>query len=252
MKITIIGSGNVATVLAKTMFSKGHTIVNIAARDEDAGKALANIVQANYTKINALDKSVDIIIIAVADKSIGEIASQLDKTNAIVVHTAGSVSIDLLQNKFDNYGVIYPLQSLRKDMVDIPEIPFLLEANNSFTSSILNTFCKSLSNTVSFITENERLYLHTSAVFVNNFTNYLYSEVYQLCQDNKINFNLLLPLIKETANRVEHQSPLDMQTGPAKRNDTVTIEKHLKLLDKYPKVKEIYAFISERITKMYS
>ena len=251
MKITIIGTGNVATVFAKLAFAAGNTIVQIIGRNEAAGKSLAQKVNANYSDIENINPTVDIIIIAVADNAIADIVIKLVPTNAIVVHTAGSVSINVLAHKFENYGIIYPLQSLRKDMETIPEIPLLLEANNATTYGMLENFSKTISKTVAAITENERLHLHTAAVIVNNFTNYLYAEAYQLCQANKINFDLLLPLIKETANRVEHASPLEMQTGPAKRNDTVTIDKHLTLLEKYPSIKSVYAFLSDKILGMY-
>jgi predicted short-subunit dehydrogenase-like oxidoreductase (DUF2520 family) len=251
MNITIIGSGNVATVLAKLIIANGHTIVNIAARNVTAGNELAKTVHAKYCSIENLNPAVDIIILAVADNAIAEMVMHIKPSNVIVVHTAGSVSINVLGHKFENYGVMYPLQSLRKDMIAIPTIPLLLEANNPDTYKVLENFCKTLSNTVSPITENERLHLHTAAVIVNNFTNYLYAEAYQLCQANTINFDLLQPLIQETANRVAHKSPLEMQTGPAKRNDTATIEKHLQVLEKNVELQSLYKFISDRIIQAY-
>jgi predicted short-subunit dehydrogenase-like oxidoreductase (DUF2520 family) len=251
MNITIIGSGNVATVIAKLAFANGHTIINVAARNEASGILLAKEVHATYCSIDKLNTAVDIIIIAVADNAIANMARQIMPSKAIVVHTAGSVSIQVLGHKFENYGVMYPLQSLRKEMDIIPEIPLLLETNNAETYKVLESFCKTLSKTVSPITETERLNLHTAAVMVNNFTNYLYASAYQLCEANKINFDLLQPLIQETANRIAHKSPMEMQTGPAKRNDVETIDKHLILLEKYPEMQKMYKFISDRIVELY-
>jgi predicted short-subunit dehydrogenase-like oxidoreductase (DUF2520 family) len=251
MNISIIGSGNVATVIAKLAFASGHSIVNIAARNEAQGNFLAKEVHATYSSIDKLNPAVDIIIIAVADNAIANMAMQIMPSKAIVVHTAGSVSMQVLGHKFENYGVMYPLQSLRKEMDIIPEIPLLLETNNAKTYHVLETFCKTLSKTVSPITEDQRLHLHTAAVMVNNFTNYLYASAYQLCEANKINFDLLQPLIQETANRIAHKSPMEMQTGPAKRNDVETIDKHLILLEKYPEMQKMYKFISDRIVELY-
>lgn len=251
MNVTIIGTGNVATVFAKLAFANGHNIVEIVGRNEDAAKILADAVSAKSVYLDNISTVTELIIIAVADNAISDIVIQLKPTNAIVVHTAGSVSINVVANKFDNFGVMYPLQSLRKEMVEIPEIPLLIEANHADTYNRLEEFCKTLSKTVSSITETERLNLHTAAVIVNNFTNYLYSEAYELCQANKLNFDLLLPLIKETANRVEHKSPLEMQTGPAKRNDKTTIEKHLVLLEKYPSIRKMYAYMTDLILNKY-
>ncbi len=250
MKITIIGTGNVATVFAKLAFANDHNIVEIIGRNETEGLLLAKKVKATFSTIQNINAATDLIIIAVTDDAISNIVPQLKSLNAIVVHTAGSVSINVLANKFENFGVLYPLQSLRKDMVTIPEIPLLLEANTAETYDTLETFAKTLSKTVSPITETERLYLHTAAVIVNNFTNYLYSEAYQLCKAKKINFDLLIPLIKETANRVEHASPLEMQTGPAKRNDTTTINKHIKILENHPHLQKTYLYITDKIISL--
>ena len=251
MNISIIGTGNVATVFAKLAYRHNYNIVQIVGRNESEGTALAKTVSATYTNLQGEIEQVDLIIIAVSDNALPILVDELILPQTIIVHTAGSVSINIFKDKFDNYGVMYPLQSLRKNMVAFPDIPLLVEANNENTYAVIETFAKALSSIVRPITEKERLSLHIAAVFANNFTNYIYSETYQFCEAEKLDFNLLMPLIKETANRIDFKSPIEMQTGPARRNDEGTIAKHLLLLEKYPSLKTLYEFITKRIKKFY-
>ena len=251
MNISIIGTGNVATVFAKLAYRHKYNIVQIIGRNESEGTALAKTVSATFTNLQEEIWDVDLIIIAVSDNALPILVDELNLPQTIIVHTAGSVSINIFKDKVVNYGVLYPLQSLRKNMDEIPTIPFLLEANNETTYKTLEIFAKTLSPIVSPITEKQRLSLHIAAVFASNFTNYIYAETYQFCEAEKIDFNLLLPLIKETANRIVDKSPLEMQTGPARRNDEGTIAKHLMLLEKYPGIKNLYEYLTDGIKMLY-
>ena len=252
MNISIIGTGNVATVFAKLAYRHKYNIIQVIGRNETEGAALAKTVFASFTNLQGEIKNVDLIIIAVSDNALPILVDELILPQTIIVHTAGSVSINIFKDKIDNYGVLYPLQSLRKNMEDFPAIPLLIEANNEKTYTVIETFSKTLSNIVKPITEKERLSMHIAAVFANNFTNYIYAETYQFCEAEKLDFNLLMPLIKETVNRIEKKSPLEMQTGPAKRNDSETMIKHLQVLDNYISMSNLYQILSNGIKELFS
>jgi predicted short-subunit dehydrogenase-like oxidoreductase (DUF2520 family) len=248
MKISIVGSGNVATVLARLAIQKGHTIQQIVSRNTEARRALANEVDASYIFAkDQIDINIDLVVVAIADNAIPDGIADLQFEDVAVVHTAGSISMHELAKNSSNYGVLYPLQSLRKEMESIPPIPFLIEANNENTLDIIETFARTLSDDVQIETEENRFRLHAAAVIVSNFTNYLYGVAETFCKEEDIDFNLLKPLIKETAIRIEHNSPLDVQTGPAKRGDIVTLSKHLRLLDKHPKLRVLYTRMTDGI-----
>ena len=248
MNVSIIGSGNVATVLAKLCVQKGHKINQILARNRKAAQELAEEVGGHAADLDVyLGVSSDIIIIALSDNSLSKVLEGFYFKDIPVVHTAGAVSIHLLKNIADNYGVLYPLQSLRKEMTVIPQIPFLIEANNEGTLRFIQHFANSLSDNVKEEGEDNRLKLHVAAVVVNNFTNYLYTLAEDFCKKENIDFNLLKPLIKETAERIQDCSPGVLQTGPAVRNDLGTIEKHFNLLNKYPKLHDIYIHLTKDI-----
>jgi predicted short-subunit dehydrogenase-like oxidoreductase (DUF2520 family) len=248
MNISIIGSGNVATVLSKLAIKKGHFIKQIIARNEISGNRLATEVNASYISMQGLlDKNIDLCIICLSDNAFPEAIDGINFGSIPIFHSAGSVTKDVLSSSSKNYGVLYPLQSLRKEMETIPVIPFLIEANNDATFILIETFAKTLSDIVQKETEDKRLRLHASAVVVSNFTNYIYGMAETYCLNEKVDFSLLKPLIKETAERIQHNSPHAVQTGPAVRRDITTLEKHLQLFNPYPKMKILYTRMTDGI-----
>ncbi len=248
MNITFVGSGNVATVLARLCEEKGHTIKQVITRNKIAGEEFAKEFKCYKVNFDELPgKDADLVIVALSDNSLPEAINNLDFGSVPVVHTAGSCGMGVLENMSKNFGVLYPLQTLRKEMEIVPEIPFLIEGNNEETIEFIKTFAGTLSKTVTIQNAEQRLRLHASAVIVNNFTNYLFSVAEKFCIDEKVDFNLLLPLIKQTAARVQNHSPLSMQTGPAVRGDITTLDKHLRLLTEYPKLRTLYMRLTDGI-----
>lgn len=248
MKISLIGSGNVATSFAKLITKADHKIVQVFSRNLDNAKLLAEEYGATYSNYNEnAHAEADLFIIATADHSFTDLLPQFKIQNRLIVHTAGSVSIDILQEVSQNYGVIYPLQTLHKHIKELPEIPLLIDANNEKNMNIIQQFAKSVSTNVTIVHDQERFTLHTAAVIVNNFTNHLYTIAENYCKAEQANFNLLKPLILETANRIMLYSPKDVQTGPAIRKDIKTLDKHLRLLNKYPKLRTTYMRLTDGI-----
>lgn len=250
MNVSIIGSGNVAAVLARLCLQKGHTIQQILARNTEAAQELAQEVGGRADNIcTYIPLESDLIIVALSDHSLPQALAELYFKGVPVVHTAGAVSIHVLKNNADNYGVLYPLQSLRKEMGTIPPIPFLIEANNENTFQFIQNFAATLCDNVIDANEAYRLKLHAAAVVVNNFTNYLYILAEDFCKKENVDFDLLKPLIKETAERIQDRSPGLLQTGPAVRNDITTIKKHLELISGYPELMNIYELLTVGIKK---
>ncbi|MDB5200890.1 MAG: protein of unknown function DUF2520-containing protein [Ferruginibacter sp.] len=248
MKISLIGSGNVGSVLGRLMKEHGHTIVQVMSRDSQHASNLANLLNAEASDFSGIvNQTAELIVIAVADAGIHNVLPQITANNRLVVHTAGSVSKDVLQKYSSNYGVLYPLQSLRKEMDQIPPIPFLVDGSDEGCIVFLEEFARSLSSSVQRTTDEERLKLHTAAVIVSNFTNHLYAIAEDFCTKESLDFNMLKPLIMETAHRIQHASPAAVQTGPAVRKDIQTLDKHLRLLVNYPKLKTTYMRLTDSI-----
>ena len=249
MEIVIIGSGNVAAVLGRKFKAAGHHILQIVSRNASAASELAyewNTVSSNY--LSAVNHHAEIYLIAVPDDAINEVVKDMKLPGKIVAHTAASVSMEVLKKVTNHYGVFYPLQSLRKDMKILPEIPIFFEGSDDLTKKKLQALAHSIANEkVAEAGEDARLKLHVAAVIVSNFTNYLYALAEDYCRKEGIDFKQLLPLIEETANRVKDISPKQAQTGPAIRQDDETVQKHLVLLQNYPPLKKIYVLMTESI-----
>lgn len=250
--ITFIGAGNVATHLAKSFFSKGLSISKVYSKNIENARLLAQAINAK--PCNSLDNLYEqnhIYFVCVKDDVIEEVISQLSIQNNLVVHTSGSVGIDVFVNKnINNYGIFYPLQTFSKDKtVNISEVPFCIEGNNSATENELVDLAKCLSNNVQLINSEQRKHLHLAAVFACNFSNYMYAIADDLLQQNNLDLNLLKPLITETANKIKDNPPKAMQTGPAKRNDQEVIKKQLEMLANKPEYKELYQLITNNIIK---
>ena len=245
MRVTLIGSGNIATVLGKKIMESGHTIVQVHSRNTGHAKALADELSAEA--LDEVADNVDMYIVAVSDDALQNITSWMKPLKGFVVHTAGSVSIDVLKDISDNYGVLWPLQSVRKETIYAPVLPVLIDANNAWNKMKLKGFAQSFADSVAEANDEERRKLHLAAVITNNFSNYIFSLVEKYCNDEGVDFRLLIPLLAETVSRMRDHSPSELQTGPAIRNDASTIEKHRGLLENYPKLLEVYEFFTERI-----
>lgn len=250
MRIVIIGTGNTATVLGKLFLRQGHTIVQVFGRNVAHSELLANTLSVPFTtNSKQLEQSADIYLLAVSDNAIESVASWLRVDKKLVLHSAASVKMDVLSACSKNYGVLYPLQSLRKEIKELPVIPFIVNGNTGDNCTLISDFAKTISNIVMVANDHQRIMTHVAAVFVSNFTNHLYSLAEDFCKKEKLDFTILHPLIAEVAARVEAFSPAQVQTGPAARNDQATIQKHLQLLAGFPDQQEIYRILTQSISR---
>ena len=250
MRVVIIGSGNVASVLGRLLKQKGHEIVQVISRNAVHAQILASELQCPSSDNNSnVDMSAGLYLVAVSDGALYELNKSFHLGNKLILHTAGSVPKDILKDISVNYGVLYPLQSLRREMDYSSDIPFLIDGNTEETITLTEDFAKTISGTVAKASDEERLKLHVAAVVVSNFTNHLYALAEDFCKIENVDFKLLAPLIKETAERVATHSPASVQTGPALRNDIFTLDKHLRLLSNHPKLKYIYLKLTDSIMK---
>jgi predicted short-subunit dehydrogenase-like oxidoreductase (DUF2520 family) len=247
MKLVIIGSGNTATVLGRMIRRAGHTILQVAGRNPSAVSVLANELSAKAGGLQQIDRAADIYLVAISDKALPLMHEWLRLEKGMVVHTAAAVSKEVLADVGRNYGVIYPLQTLRKEQQHYPEIPFLVDGNTPDDLALVQDFATTLSKRVEVAGDEQRLRVHVAAVFASNFTNHLYALADDFCKKEKVDFSLLLPLVQETARRIQTLSPHQSQTGPAVRNDSLTIERHLEVLNAHPHLREVYMKLTESI-----
>ena len=249
IRVSIIGSGSVAQKLVEA-FQKAHSLgaeidlVQIYSRQIDTVTHLLDLdkITNNY---NALTEA-DLYIIAVSDDAIASVSSQLPFKNRLVTHTSGSVAMEDLDDS-NRKAVFYPLQTFSKNRdINFREVPICLESQNQSDFELLEKVAKTISTSIYAIDTEQRKALHVAAVFVNNFVNHLYQVGNDICNQNEVPFEILKPLIQETANKILTLSPNQAQTGPAKRKDTQTINTHLSFLTNEHQ-KEIYKLLTKSI-----
>ena len=208
MEIVIIGTGNTAAVLGRKFKAAGHHIVQVFGRNASAASALAYELETESTAYwSVVNRQADIYILAVSDIAIEEMISALQLPDKTIVHTAASVSKDVLQRATTHYGVLYPLQSLRKNTPYLPDIPIIIDASDAQTFENLTVLAGSISEQVIVAGDEQRAKLHLAAVFCNNFVNHLFTLMQEYCKAEGLDFELLKPLIRETALRIESLAP---------------------------------------------
>lgn len=252
-KIALAGAGSVATHLGLALKHAGFNIECVLNRSTERGLILAEKLDARFvTSFKALDNP-DLLIVAVSDDAIPALAIQLSGCSFPVVHTSGTVSKDVLSVVGPDYGVFYPLQTFSTGRnVDFSKVPICIDSSNPVFTMRLDSFAHSLSESVYQIADQQRKVLHLAGVFACNFSNYLYTVAAGILKNNDIPFDLLLPLIQETAIKIQTTEPMDAQTGPAKRGDISTIQQHLLMLENEPELLNLYKLLTDNIMNTYS
>ncbi len=247
LKVSIIGSGNVATQLGKALVKNGKTVTHVSSRNRDRAQILADELNAEVCSLDELPEQ--FTIICVSDDATAEVISQIPE-GVPLVYTSGSVGLDELPKR-NKIGVLYPLQTMSKtSALELSSVPFLVESKNPMFLEVINDFALELSPASYMVNSEQRRKIHMAAVWINNFTNHIVYQAQKITKDQDLDYQLLLPLLKETLNKLDHQSAFDAQTGPARRGDLQTIEKHLEAQSGTQK--ELYALLTKSIKETYN
>lgn len=244
MKIVLIGYGNVGWHLSrflKLYFDQLEIVTNNPI-DTD-----------NFTFRTDIPHDADIYIITRQERFVAETSKNINAENAIVVHTSGTLTANVLDNH-KHYGVLYPLQTFRKRKpLSITNINFAIESSDKYTLDTLKFICESIHQNYVIVESEQRLALHTTGVLISNFPNFLYVLAYNLLDKYNLSYEIIKPLIRETTDRLEQYHPSEVQTGPAVRGDSEIIKKHLDFLQNVSTdAVEIYEILSKAIIKYYN
>lgn len=256
MNVSFIGSGNVAWHLAPALDNAGHVVKEVFSRHAQHAEALTNRLYQAEVKAT-LDFSTSpsrLFIVAVSDDALAEVAREVILPDeAILVHTSGSQPLDVLQFAAAAHtAVFYPLQTFTKTKkVELRTTPILIETLQEETLDILTDVARSISHRVQRIFPEERLALHVAAVFASNFTNHMLAISHQILQHQQLPKDLLAPLLRETFDKLQSLAPAQAQTGPARRGDLETLDRHMAFLKDDPELAALYKIISQHILDQY-
>ncbi len=247
LPVYIIGSGNIAWNLTRAFSSVSLPVKGIWSRNHEAGMEISDKFHIPFIEENALFGLEGIFILAISDSAIESVATRVNK-NSVVIHTSGSTSIEILSKTHTQAGVFYPLQTFSKyKVVHFSEVPILIEYSNNDVKILLEFWAEKLNSQSNYCHSADRMKYHIAAIFACNFVNHLIAQSEEWLEQNNLDFNILKPLITETTQKALAQGAFQSQTGPAMRNDRITIEKHLKTLESNPDLKKLYSFVTESI-----
>jgi predicted short-subunit dehydrogenase-like oxidoreductase (DUF2520 family) len=253
--VTILGTGNVARVLAHAFTSAGNPITEIWGRNHNAALELATELQSAVAEdIRKIRQHDGIYLIAVSDQAIESVAQQMPFVKGVVAHTSGSTYLKVLSDKFLKSGVFYPLQTFSKlNPPVIEKVPFIIQGSEDWAQEVLKSAVEILGSKAFFMTEEQRIKYHLSAVMVNNFSNHLITLTQDFLNAEGLPSNLIYPLLEQTVNNVINNNAGELQTGPARRGDLNTINTHLTILKdvENPFLEQIYRLFSESIRAYY-
>ena len=253
MRIALVGAGRVASCMGPRLKEAGHTIAGVYSRTLKNADELAKKVDAPaFDKLEQLPVA-DAYLTMLTDDALIQLAPAIVKgrEKALFLHTAGSVPMDIWKETgATRYGVLYAMQTFSKGInLDWTQVPVFIEASSDSELEAIRRLALDLSPDVTPLSSKGRKKLHIAAVFACNFTNHMYAISEQLLAEEGIPFSVMLPLVRETARKVEGMSPLKAQTGPAVRGDRKVVNEHLDLLKDNPEIAGIYRLISTDINK---
>lgn len=245
--ISIVGTGNVAFHMGRALLHSGLKICDVYGRDAVKAQEYANSFNCN--SVRSIDElQGELIFICVKDDAVSNVCTLIDKQKA-VVHTSGTLDMEILKDH-ENFGVFYPLQTFSLERnPDFTEVPLLVEGNTQEFTIVLQNIAARISKNVNLVNSQKRKTIHLSAVFINNFTNHIVYKAKTLLDKENTDWKILMPLLKETVNKLEQIDPYDAQTGPARRGDDQTIVNHLNMLSGIDK--EIYQILTSSIIENY-
>ncbi len=247
-KVLLAGTGRLGTQLGQRLLECGHELAGLYGRNPEALHRLAHSWKVPALTSPTPLPEADLLILAVSDDALHEVAARFKSFRGLVVHCSGATPASVLKVHFTHFGVLYPLQSFTPGRkVNFEEIPLCFDASTPPVIEWLGQFAKTLGPKVFRLNDEQRLRLHLAAVFVNNFANHLFRIAWEVLDAERLPFHLLLPLMRETVERLTTLSPHEAQTGPAVRNDRHTIQRHLALLEDHPEWKALYQTLTASI-----
>ncbi len=254
MTFSIIGAGNIAWFFGKRLAASGHQCKGVYGRNTATVKELADaLLSQKHGEISEIrDEDADVCFLAVSDNAIEPIAAKLNFKKTVLVHMAGALTTDTIKKAAKDYAVLWPIYSiLRNNTRSERDIPIAWDVSGDRAKKYVLEMAHAITDNLFEAKDEQRKWLHLSAVITNNFINHLFAINEHICTENKLPASTLQPLIKQTFDRVKAASPFTTQTGPAMRNDNATIEQHLKLLEQQPHLLKVYEAMTGSIKEMH-
>ena len=253
MKIVIIGSGNIATFYGVRFKENGHQIVQVLSPNLEHAQTLAAQLQCEAIQdYNHLNKEAEVYILGVRDNILYELGTTLKLPGKYIIYGAGAVPLSVLESISEHIICLWCMFSVQKNKLPTQrQFPVIYNALSENDQTLALQWASMLSDAPYLLSDHQKARTHLTAVFVNNFTNHLYAIAHQLMAESNIDFSLLMPMIQDTAQKIQYELPEKLQTGPAVRNDTHTLNEQMNQLEEHPYFQMVYKALSDSIRHMH-
>ena len=249
--VLLIGTGRMAYHLGHAMREAKVPIVGVSGRNPEKLADLSRYLDVPALRWGHTLPKADIVLVATSDDAIAEVATRLPTSDGVIAHTAGAVGLDVLA-PHAHRGVLWPIQTLSHGApIDLQDVPLVVDGNTAEAREAMLKLARAISGSVFELTHEQRELMHLAAVLTSNFPVFLVSEAQRLLKQAKLPPNLLMPLWRTTANKVSTIGPEQALTGPARRGDQLSIQRHLDLLAADPDLRRAYALLSTMVLKAY-
>lgn len=251
--IVSIGAGNVASHLIPALYKDNYPVSCIYSRTLDNAADLAGKVSSDFVdKFENISLNAGIYIISLSDHAVIDAINALSGVKGMLIHTSGSLGMDIFKGKVERYGVLYPVQTFNKFIdLDLKKVPFLIEASDDESLKLISELASVFSSNVNQMNSEQRKWVHIAAIFASNFVNHMLSRSDQILSAKDIDFQILIPLIEETIRKAKEGKPARFQTGPAFRGNFNIIEDHIRMLEDQADLQNLYTFVTKMIFKYH-
>lgn len=251
MRIVMIGAGNVATHICRTLAGKDCSLVQVWSRSWESASELAALTGCEpVVSFDNIVRDADIYIISVVDSALDSVVGRLcaECRQGVFVHTAGTMPMQVFEGRAEHYGVMYPMQTFTKrKRLDFKVIPCFVEASDDGALAVIKRFASLLSDNVYELSGDDRRWLHVAAVFACNFSNACCAMSSRILKEHGLDFSVMLPLVDETMRKLHSLAPEEAQTGPAVREDYNVMDRHMEMLGGDEKLRQVYDMMSKII-----
>lgn len=248
MNIALVGIGKVGSALAKAFARVEDVELLLISRDISNVLPLAEELNAEAaTQISSIP-SPDLFIICVPDDAISNVSKIIfqEHPQSSQAHVSGSRHWDILSGPKDRLGVFYPLDSFGYHLDDeLYDTPILIDGCSDEYINELTDLAYEVSDSIYHLDFDQRQYVHLAAVWLNNFSNALAHKAHGILNKGNAPVDVLDKLTQTTFVKIREMGPKNSQTGPAMREDSKTMDKHLKLMNGADQ--ELYRVLSQLI-----
>jgi predicted short-subunit dehydrogenase-like oxidoreductase (DUF2520 family) len=237
MRIVLVGPGRAGQSVAIAANGAGHEVVAVVARDTEQASTIARGMGADLLAIGEPIPAADMIVVAVRDDAIADVAAQVApvarNAAACAVHLSGAAPVEAL-SPFASQGLaigsFHPLQTMPTADQGARSLAgsWMAVTADEPLRSELRSFATSLGGIPFDLRDEDRTTYHAAAAAAANFPTAALAIAQRLVESAGVPFEAMRPLVDRIAANAFELGPNTSLTGPIARGDVETIDAQVR------------------------